>query len=162
MLFKEGHPRAPGSASERRFSDSGLQRLVGRRGPILRRCELTADPSRLRENLDELAALLRGSDPRARRRMLQVFGELVALSQDRLEGPTSVVIEFLPDAVRMSVRSLQGALPPAASAQLLSPIVMDLIDSYGIDAGAREDVWLEFFDDRLAAHRISKVSSIAD
>ena len=61
---------------------------------------------------------------------------------------------------RLSMQNVAGA--SAASAQLLSPIVLDLIDSYGIDAGAREDVWFEFFDDRLAAHRISKVSSIAD
>ncbi len=82
--------------------------------------------------------------------MLQVFGELVGLSQERLEGPISVVIELLPDAVRMSLRSPQGTLPPAASAQLLSPIVLDLIDSYGFDPGAREDVWFEFLDDRPA------------
>ena len=82
--------------------------------------------------------------------MLQVFGELVALWQYRLEGPISVVIEFLPDAVRMSLRSRQGTLPPAASAQLLSPIVLDLIDSYGIDPGPREDVWFQFVDDRPA------------
>ena len=150
MLSKEGQSRAPAPVSEPRSSDPGPQRLVGRRGPILMRGELDADPSRLRENIEELAALLRGSSPRVRRRMLQVFGELVALWQYRLEGPVSVIIEFLPDAVRMSLRSPQGMLPPAASAQLLSPIVLDLIDSYCVDLGAREDFWFEFIDGRPA------------
>lgn len=150
MLSKEGHSRAPAPVSEPRSSDSGPQRLVGRREPILMRGELDADPSRLRENLEELAALLRGSSPRVRRRMLQVFGELVALWQYRLERPISVVIEFLPDAVRMSLRSQQGALPPTAWEQLLSPIVLDLIDSWGIDPGTAGIVWFEFHDDRPA------------
>ena len=84
------------------------------------RGEFDADPSRLRENLEELAALLQGSSPRVRRRMLQAFGELVARWQYRLEGSISVVIEFLPDAARMSLRSQQGALPPTVGEQLLS------------------------------------------
>ena len=150
MLSKEGRSRAPAPVSEPRSSDSGPQRLSGRRGPILMRDELDADPSRLRENLEELAALLRGSSPRVRRRMLQVFGELVALWQYRLERPISVAIEFLPDAVRMSLRSQQGALPPTAWEQLLSPIVLDLIDSWGIDPGTAGIVWFEFLDDRPA------------
>jgi len=114
------------------------------------RGEFDADPSRLRENLEELAALLRGSSPRVRRRMLQMFGELVALWQYRLEGPISVVIEFLPDAARMSLRSQEGALPPTAWEQLLSPIVLDLIDSWGIDPGTAGNVWFEVHDDRPA------------
>ncbi len=149
MRSTEGHFRAPAPVSEPRSSDSGPQRLVARREPILSR-ELDADSSRLRENLEELAALLRGSSPRVRRRMLQVFGELVALWQYRLERPISVVIEFLPNAVRMSLRSQRGALPPTAWEQLLSPIVLDLIDSWGIDPGPAGIVWFEFLDDRPA------------
>ena len=124
--------------------------MVGRGEPILRRGELDADPSRLRENLEELAALLHGSSPRVRRAMLQVFGELVALWQYRLEGPVSVVSECLPDAVRMSLRSQQRALPPTVWEQLLSPIVLDLIDCWGIDPGTAGNVWFEVHDDRPA------------
>ena len=149
MLSNEGYFRGPAPVSEPRSSDSGPERLVGRREPILGRGELDADPSRLRENLEELAALLRGSSPRVRRRMLQVFGELVALWQYRLERPITVVIEFLPDAVRMSLRS-QQALPPTAWNQLLSPIVLDLIDSWGVDPGTAGTAWFEFVDDRPA------------
>jgi hypothetical protein len=36
------------------------------------------------------------------------------------------------------------------SAQLLSPIVLDLIDSWGIDPGTAGIVWFEFLDDRPA------------
>ena len=106
--------------------------------------ELDADPTRLRENLEELDALLRSASPRVRRRMLQVFGELVALSQDRLERPISVVIEFLPHAMRLSLRRQQGALPPTAWEQLMSQIVLDLVDSWGIDPDPAGIVWLEF------------------
>jgi hypothetical protein len=147
MLFKEGHSLAPAPVANPRFSDSGSQRLVGRPEPIPTRGELDADPRRLRENLEELAALLRGSTPRTRRHMLQVFGELVALSQARLEGPISVAIEFPPHAVRMSLRSWQRALPPTAWEQLLSPIILDPIDSWGIEPGTAAGVWFEFFDD---------------
>lgn len=147
MVSKEGHSRGPALVSTPRPSNPGPPFSAARpREPVLKRAELDADPSRLRENLDELAVLLRGSGPRARRRILQVFGELVARWQDRLEGPISVVIEFLPDAVRMSLRSPQGMLSPAASSQLLSPIILDLIDSYGFDPGAEEDLWFEFLE----------------
>ena len=146
-MSKEGHSRGPALVSTPRPSNPGPPFSAARpREPVLKRAELDADPSRLRENLDELAVLLRGSGPRARRRILQVFGELVARWQDRLEGPISVVIEFLPDAVRMSLRSPQGMLSPAASSQLLSPIILDLIDSYGFDPGAEEDLWFEFLE----------------
>jgi hypothetical protein len=150
MLSKEGHSRAPAPVSKPQFSNSGPQRLVGRREPILTRGELDADPTRLRENLEELAVLLRGSTPRLRRRVPQMFGELVALWQGRLEGPISVVIEFLPHSVRMSLRSPQGTLPPTAWEQMLSPIVLDLIDSWGIDPGTAGSVWFEFLDDRTS------------
>ena len=150
MLSREGHPRAPEPVGEPRSSDSGPQRLLGWREPIVMRGELDADPSRLRENLEELAALLQGSSPRVRRRMLQVFGELVARWQYRLEGSISVVIEFLPDAARMSLRSQQGALPPTVGEQLLSPTVRDMIDSWGIDPGPAGNVWFEVHDDRHA------------
>jgi hypothetical protein len=157
MLSKEGHSRASALVSKPRASDSGPRfSAVGHGAPVLKRGELDADPSRLRENLDELAELLHGSGPRARRRIPQVFGALVARWQDRLEGPISVVIEFLPGAVRMSLRSPQGMLPPAASAQLLSPIILDLIDSYGIDPGAGEDVWFEILDDEPAGRTVSQ------
>jgi hypothetical protein len=147
MLSKKGHSRAPAPGSEPRSSDSGPQRLVGLREPIVMRGELDADPSRLRENLEELATLLHDSSPRARRAVLQIFGEFVALWQYRLEGPISVVIECRPDAVRMRLRSQRRALPPTAWKQLLSPIVLDLIDSWGIDPGT---VWFEVHDDRPA------------
>jgi len=150
MLSKDGHSRAPAPVSEPRSSDPRPQRVVGRREPLVVRGEFDADPSRLRENLEELAALLHGSSPRVRRRMLQVFGELVARWQYRLEGSISVVIEFLPDAARMSLRSQQGALPPTVGEQLLSPIVLDLIDSWGTDPGAAGNVWFEVHDDRPA------------
>ena len=148
MLSKGGYSRAPAPVSEPRSSDSGQRRSVGRLEPVLRRDELDADPSRLRENLEELAALLRGSSPRVRRRMLQVFGELVARWQYRLEGSISVVIEFLPDAARMSLRGQQEAIPPTVGEQLLSPIVLDLIDSWGTDPGTAGSVWFEFLEDR--------------
>jgi hypothetical protein len=147
MLSKEGHSRAPAPVSEGRSSDSRLERLDGWREPIVVRGELDADPSRLRENLEELGTLLHGSSRRVRRAMLQVFGELVALWQYRLEGPISVVIECLPDAARMSLRSGQAALPPAVWEQLLSPIVLDLIDSWGIEPGTAGTVWFEVHND---------------
>jgi hypothetical protein len=151
VFSEQEHFQAPPPVRERRSSDSSPRRLVSGREPILTRGELDAEPTRMRENLEELAALLRGSSPRVRRRMLQVFGELVALWQYRLEGPVSVVIEFLPDAVRMNIRSPQGTLPPTAWEQLLSPIVLELIDSWGIDPGTAGNAWFEFLDDTPAA-----------
>ena len=154
MLSKEGHFRAPAAVSEPQSAVSGSERVDCRRESNFMGGELDADPTRLRENLEELAALLRGASPRVRRRILQVFGELVAHWQYRPERPISVVVEFLPDAIRMSLRRQHGALPPTAWEQLMSPIVLDLIDCWGIDPDPAGIVWFEFYDEK----RLSRFS----
>ena len=83
MLSKEGNFRAPAAVSEPQSAVSGSERVDGRRESNFMGGEFDADPTRLREDLEELAALLRGASPRVRRRILQVFGELVALWQER-------------------------------------------------------------------------------
>ena len=85
MLSKEGHSRAPARSAS--HTPQIVPAAWGR--PARFEChgwragELDVGPTRLRENLEELAALLRGASPRVRRRILQVFGELVALWQER-------------------------------------------------------------------------------
>jgi AcrR family transcriptional regulator len=131
--------------------DTGHARVVYRRSAVLRTEELQGDPCRLRENLDELFALLRDVNPRVRRSILRMFGELVARWQERQLGtPISVVVEFQPDVVRMTFRHPQAPLMPAAWEELISPIILDYVDSWGIDRGNAGNAWFEFRDPAIA------------
>jgi hypothetical protein len=148
----EGHSRTSAPARERRSSDPGPDRSLRRRRPVLRCDELDSDPRRLRGNLEELAAVLRNSNPRVRRRILLMFGELVARWQGCFSGqPISVVVDFLPDAVRMTFRNPQTPLTRAAWDEVVSPMVLDLVDSWGIDRRRAGSAWFEFRDDRSHA-----------
>lgn len=135
----------PPSGGLRRPSGPGAQPEVARRRPTLRRDHLDSDPRQLRENLDELAGLLHGSDARVRRRVLLMFGELVARWQKRFSGESiSTDIEFLPDAVRLSFRNSKRRLTPTEWYELVSPMILDLVDLWGIDRRLAGDAWFEF------------------
>ena len=111
--------------------DTGHARVACRQSAILTE-KLESDPRRLRENLDELFILLRDADPRVRRSILRMFGELVAKWQERQLGtPISVVVEFQSDAVRMTLGNSRTPLMPAAWEGLISPVVLDYVDSSG-------------------------------
>jgi len=80
-----------------------------------------------------------------------MFGELVARWQERQLGtPISVVVEFQPDVVRIIFRHPQTPLTPAAWEELISPIVLDYVDSWGIDRGRAGNAWFEFRDPDIA------------
>ena len=74
-----------------------------------------------------------------------MFGELVAGWQARFSGePISAVIEFLPDAVRMSFRNARTPLTATEWGELISATVIDLVDEWGVDRRDAGSAWFEF------------------
>ena len=137
-------------ALESRPSDIGHARVVGRQSAVLRTEKLETDPCRLRESLDELFALLRDANPRVRRSILRMFGEFVARWQERQLGtPISVVVEFQPDGVRMSFRHPRTPHMFAAWEELVSPVLLDPVDSWGIERRTAGAAWFEFRDPEI-------------
>jgi hypothetical protein len=117
----------------------------GFRRPLLQRDEFDSNPRQLRENLQVLDALLEDCEPQARRRIFLMFGELVACWQSSFAGePISVVIEVLPDSVRLSVRNSSRQLTPTDWSNVISPAVADLVDAWGIDRRLDGRAWFEF------------------
>jgi hypothetical protein len=125
----------------------GTQRHLpsGFRRPLLQRDEFDSDPRRLRENLQGLDSLLEDCDAPVRRRIILMFGELVAGWQNSFEGePISVVIEVLSGSVRLSVRNSNRHLTPNQWNNVISPAVADRVDAWGIDRRLEGRAWFEF------------------
>ena len=74
-----------------------------------------------------------------------MFGELVSRWQSRFSGePIAAVIEFLPDAVRISFRNARTPLTAAEWHELISATVIDLVDAWGVDRRDAGCAWFEF------------------
>ena len=128
-----------GGAGAQRHLPSGFRR------PLLQRDEFDSDARQLRENLRTLSTLLEDCDAQVRRRILLMFGELVAHWQDRFAGePISVVIEVLSGSVRLSARNSYRHVTPAQWNVLMSGAVADLVDAWGIDRRLEGRAWFEF------------------
>ena len=137
-----GHPTVENS-------ESAIQRR-----PILRRDELDSGPKKLRQTLDELGGALQDCDPLVRRRILLAFGDLVAHWQYRFLGePISAAVEYLPDAVRVTLQNSKRPLTPVAWQELVSPMALDLVDSWGIDRRNPGSAWFEFREPTRASPR---------
>lgn len=118
--------------------------MDGRR-PFLKRDEFDPNPRQLRENLKALDGLLQECEPAVRRRALLMFGELVASWQRRFSGePISAVTELRPDAVRLSFRNSERVLTSAEWSEVVSVVVADLVDEWGIDRRVAGCAWFEF------------------
>ncbi len=125
----------------------GTQRHLpmGFRRPLLQRDEFDSNPRQLRENLRGLDALLKDCEESIRKRILKMFGELVASWQSVFAGePISVVIEVLSDSVRLSVRGSNRHLTPLDWNRLISTSVADLVDAWGVDRRLAGRAWFEF------------------
>ena len=136
-----------GRVAEKTGRPRGSQQLLpaGFRRPLLQRDEFDSDPRKLRDNLSALEALLGDCDASVRRRILLMFGELVAKWQARFTGEgISVVIEVLPGSVRLSVRSASRQITPAEWIELISAPIADLADAWGIDRRLPGRAWFEF------------------
>ena len=73
------------------------------------------------------------------------FGDLVASWQGRFKGePITVVVERLPDAVRMVVRNSERQLTSDEWSELVSPALADLTFGWGIDRRLPGRAWFEF------------------
>jgi hypothetical protein len=117
----------------------------GFRRPLLQRDEFDSNPRQLRENLQILDALLEDCEAPARRRIFLMFGELVASWQSSFAGePIAVVIEVLPDSVRLSIRNSHRHLSSTDWNNVISPAVADLVDAWGIDRRLEGRAWFEF------------------
>ncbi|HYQ84663.1 MAG TPA: hypothetical protein VEP28_11775 [Rubrobacter sp.] len=126
--------------------ESEAQRLPsGFRRPLLQRDEFDSDPRQLRENLQVLDALLGDCEAPVRKRILSMFGELVASWQRRFAGePISLVVEVLADAVRVSIRNSNRNLTPTDWNGVILPAVADLVDAWGVDRRLEGRAWFEF------------------
>ena len=136
-----------GATGEALGAGVGSQRHLpnGFRRPLLQRDEFDSDPRQLRENLQALDALLEDCEAPVRRRILLMFGELVASWQSSFAGePISVVIEVLPGSVRLSVRNSNRHLTPNEWNNVISPVVADRVDAWGIDRRLAGRAWFEF------------------
>ena len=85
MLSKDGLSRAAAPVSEPRSSIAPAA-FARRREPLVVHGEFDADPSRLRENLEELAALLQRLKSSRAAADAATFGELVARWRYRWKG----------------------------------------------------------------------------
>lgn len=118
---------------------------AGFRRPLLQRDEFDSNPSQLRENLRALELLLEDCGAPVRRRILLVFGELVARWQRRYAGEAiSVVIEVLEDSVRLSVRNSERHVTPTEWNDVISAPITDLVDAWGMDRRLVGRAWFEF------------------
>jgi hypothetical protein len=80
-----------------------------------------------------------------RRRILLMFGELVASWQGRFAGEAiSVVIEVLADSVRVSVCNADRHVTPTEWNGVISAPVASLVDAWGIDRRLAGRAWFEF------------------
>ncbi len=118
---------------------------IGRRRPI-EQGEFNSSPCHLRENLWVLDEMLRQGSSDVRRRVRLAFGEIVANWQLRFSGDKiSVLIEFLPDdAVRMSIYHPARMLTSSEWDFLVSAVVEDLVDDWGVDRRMVGRAWFEF------------------
>ena len=115
------------------------------RRPILWREALDPSPRRLRKTLKQLVQLLESADSRVRRRALLMFGELISGWQRQFSGePISAVIEVLPDAIRMTFGNAERTITPDEWDELVSAMVIDLVDDWGIDRRVAGCAWFEF------------------
>jgi len=116
----------------------------GFRRPLLQRDVFDSNPRQLRGNLQMLETLLEDCEVSVRRRILLLFGELVASWQRCFAGePISVVIEVLPDSVRLSVRNSNRQLAPTDWNRVIPPAVANLVDAWGIDRRLEGRAWFE-------------------
>ena len=127
----------------------GAQRQLpeGFRRPLLQRDEFDSHPRELRDNLRALEKLLADCEAPLRRRIILMFGELLANWQRRFAGePVSVVIEVMSGSVRMSVRNSSRLVTPTEWNSLISAAVVDLVDAWGIDRRLAGRTWFEFVE----------------
>ena len=118
---------------------------LGRRRASLQREEFDSSPRHLRENLRVLDEVLEATNSDVRRRVRLTFGELVANWQLRFSGERiCVVMEFLPNAVRMNVHHPERSLAADEWDGLISPVVVSLVDDCGADRRVAGSAWFEF------------------
>jgi len=117
----------------------------GHRRPTRQWEHFDSRPRQLRKTLEKLSELLEDCEPPIRRRILLMFGELVARWQRLFAGERiSADVEFLPTSVRVTLRNAERVLTPADWECLVSAMVVDLVDNWGIDRRVAGSAWFEF------------------
>jgi hypothetical protein len=138
-------PQRDMAEAEGRRPGSQLKLPTGLRRPLLQRDEFDSNPRQLRDNLRALEALLEDCEAQVRRRILLMFGELVASWQARFAGePISVVMEVLAGSVRLSVRNSNRHLTPAEWNEVMTAPMAGLVDAWGMDRRLAGRAWFEF------------------
>ena len=129
--------------------EAGTGDPAGGRRPVHEHSEFDSDPRALRTNLARLDEQVGESHPEIRRRLGLMFGQLVASWQGHYAGePMAVSVEILDNAVRLLTGGARRELTPQEWAELVTPVITDLVDDWGLDRRHDGCAWFEFREPR--------------
>ena len=127
----------------------GKQRRV-----VLQRGQFLPGSRQLRSSLTRLEGLLSGSDVFVRRRVRLMFGELISQWQTVVGNePMVVTLELLPRSVRLTTCAEGHEVTEAEWDRLMTPIVLEFADTWGLDRRQAGAAWFEFREASQAPDR---------